>query len=80
MSGYRFDAPAIMQTNGADDFLLCGVLTDEERRDAVAGIATAMVTGSVGCTYNGVKVQRLYTSAGHPSMTATRLWLVGGEA
>lgn len=66
----------IVQTQGAQDTILCGSLTDEQHRDAVAGIATARVTGSVGCTYNSVKVQRLYTSGGHPSFTASDLWLV----
>ena len=47
-------------------------------RDADAAIAHARVTGSVGCTYNGTKAERLYTSSGGIGATYTRteFWLI----
>lgn len=70
----------IIETNGAETVVLCGELSESELADATQGIAMARITGSVGCTYNDVQVQRLYTSRGYPSTTATQLWLIGGAA
>ena len=50
----------------------------EASEDVRSAIAHARITGSVGCTYNNTKVQRLYTHTGgiNGSSIATDHWLV----
>jgi hypothetical protein len=66
----------ILFDTGSDQFVGRHSLTEQQREDARSAVAHARVTGSVGCTYNGVQASRLYTSSGYPTYRATDLWLI----
>lgn len=65
----------IIYSDDLDAFISGPGLPLAERDGVLSAMAYARVTGSVGASYNGTSVKRLYVDD-KGSKTATRLWLV----